>query len=139
VLDYSSGSFTDFILSDQADLAGPGPPPPEPVGAGPAEVAEPTAPGSTGPAVPGPQEPVPDMPVPDMPVPDMPVPEMRVLDGLVPAGPAPDRPASVVSSSGDASLTTGNTGTGSGPGTQQRTCRTGQLPRGDQRGRWNYR
>jgi hypothetical protein len=119
VLDYSSGSFTDFILSDQADLAGPGPPPPEPVGAGPAEVAEPTAPGSTGPAVPGPQEPVPDMPVPDMPVPDMPVPEMRVLDGLVPAGPVPDRPASVVSSSGDASLTTGNDrNEASGPGTQ---------------------
>jgi hypothetical protein len=30
VLDYSSGSFTDFILGDQADRAGPGPPPPEP-------------------------------------------------------------------------------------------------------------
>jgi hypothetical protein len=124
VLDYSSGSFTDFILSDQADLAGPGPPPPEPVGAGPAEVAEPTAPGSTGPAVPGPQEPVPDMPVPDMPVPDMPVldglvPDMRVLDGLVPAGPVPDRPASVVSSSDDASLATGNDrNEASGPGTQ---------------------
>jgi hypothetical protein len=30
VLDYSSGSFTDFILGDQADQAGPGPPVPEP-------------------------------------------------------------------------------------------------------------
>jgi hypothetical protein len=30
VLDYSSGSFTDFILGDQANRAGPGPPPPEP-------------------------------------------------------------------------------------------------------------
>jgi hypothetical protein len=41
VLDYSSGSFTDFILDDQADPAGPGPPLPEPPGAGPAGVAEP--------------------------------------------------------------------------------------------------
>ncbi len=40
MLDYSSGSFTDFILGDQADLAGPGPPIPEPVGPGPAESAE---------------------------------------------------------------------------------------------------
>jgi len=37
VLDYSSGSFTDFILGDQADPAGPGLPIPEPVGPGPAK------------------------------------------------------------------------------------------------------
>jgi hypothetical protein len=35
VLDYRSGSFTDFILDDQADLAGPGPSLPEPAGVGP--------------------------------------------------------------------------------------------------------
>ena len=43
MLDYSSGSFTDFILGDQADLAGPGPPIPEP------------------------DQPEPDQPVPDVP------------------------------------------------------------------------
>ena len=56
VLDYSSGSFTDFILADQAGLAGPGPLPPEPP-----RLTEP-----------GPPEPVPAMPVLDGPVPEEP-------------------------------------------------------------------
>ena len=81
MLDYSSGSFTDFILGDQADLAGPGPPLPEPVGPGPAELAEPAGSGSPGPAEPGPAEPGPAEPgplesVPGMPVSDMPVPDV---------------------------------------------------------------
>jgi hypothetical protein len=39
VLDYRSGSFTDFILGDRADPAGPGPPPPAPDGPEPEERA----------------------------------------------------------------------------------------------------
>jgi hypothetical protein len=59
LLDYSSGSFTDFILSDQADLAGPGPPPREP------SPPEPAEPGSLEP-----------------------LPAISMLDGSVPEEPA---------------------------------------------------
>src|SRR6185312_15444169 len=62
VLDYSSGSFTDFILGDQADPAGPAPPIPEPVGPGPAESAEAAGPGSPGPGSPESVEPCPAEP-----------------------------------------------------------------------------
>jgi hypothetical protein len=108
VLDYSSGSFTDFILGDQPDLAGPGPPLPEPAGPGPAEVAEPAGPRSPGPREPGPREPVPGMPVVDVPVPDVPVVNVAVPAGPGPDVPGPAGPAAVVPSSGDASLVTGN-------------------------------
>jgi hypothetical protein len=123
VLDYSSGSFTDFILGDQADLAGPGPPIPKPVGPGPAGSAGAAGPGSPGPVQPGPAEPgflgsvlskpVSDMPVSDMPVPDGPVRDGPVGDGPVlvgpgPGQPVPDVPAEVVPSAGDASLVVGH-------------------------------
>jgi hypothetical protein len=55
MLDYSSGSFTDFILGDQADPAG---------------VAEPAGPGSAGPAESATLGPMPGMPVLDELVPD---------------------------------------------------------------------
>jgi hypothetical protein len=112
-LDYSSGSFTDFILGDQADLAGPGPPIPEPVGPGPAEPAGPAGPGSPGPVEPGPAEPgffgsVPSMPVSDMPVRDGPAQDGPVLEWPGPGQPVPDVPAAVVPSSSDASLVAGH-------------------------------
>src|SRR6476620_11570523 len=124
VLDYSSGSFTDFILGDQADLAGPGPPIPEPAGPGPAESAEAPGPGSPGPVEPGPAEPgffgsVPSMPVSDMPVRDGPTLDGPARDGPGPGRPAPDGPAAAVPSSGDASLVAGHeVNEASGPGTQ---------------------
>jgi len=129
VLDYSSGSFTDFILGDQADLAGPGPPIPAPVGPGPAELAEAPGPGSPGPGSAGPVEPgpaepgffgsVPSMPVSDMPVSDMPVRDGPTLDGPAPGQPMPDVPAAAVPSSSDASLVASrNLNEASGPGTQ---------------------
>ena len=105
LLDYSSGSFTDFILGDQADPAGPGPPLAEPVGPG---LAEPPGPGSPGPGSPGPAEPGPLGPMPDIPVPDIPVSDMPVLDRPVPAVPVPDVSVAVVPSSGDPSLVTGH-------------------------------
>jgi len=113
VLDYSSGSFTDFILGDQADLAGPGPPIPEPVGPGPAEPAGAAGPGSPGPVEPGPAEPgffgsVPSMPVSDMPVRDGPAQDGPVLEWPGPGQPVPDVPAAVVPSSSDASLVAGH-------------------------------
>jgi hypothetical protein len=83
VLDYSSGSFTDFILGDEADLAGPGPPPPEPAGPGSPGLAEP------GLAEPGPLEPVPAMPVPDRPRPDRPVPEEPAMVAPAAGDPSP--------------------------------------------------
>jgi len=98
VLDYSSGSFTDFILGDQADLAGPGPPLPEPAGAGPAELAEPAGPRSPSPAEPGPAEPGPADSGPLESLPGVPVPDV----------PVPDVPAAVVPSPGDPSLVAGH-------------------------------
>jgi hypothetical protein len=134
VLDYSSGSFTDFILGDQADLAGPGPPIPEPVGPGPAESAEAPGPGSPGPGSsgprspgpvePGPAEPgffgsVPSMPVSDMPVRDEPTPDGPALNGPGPGPPVPDVSAAAVPSSSDASLVGGrDLNEATGPGTQ---------------------
>ncbi|HXZ74880.1 MAG TPA: hypothetical protein VEH31_28995, partial [Streptosporangiaceae bacterium] len=95
MLDYSSGSFTDFILGDEADLAGPGPPLPEPRSPGPAESA------TLG-------------PVPGMPVPAGPVPAGPGLDE-----PVPDGSAAVASSSAEASLVTGHDGNGpNGPNTR---------------------
>jgi hypothetical protein len=105
VLDYSSGSFTDFILGDQADLAGPGPPIPKPVGPGPVELAEPAGPGPPGPVEPGPAEPGSLGSVPGMPVSDMPV-----RNGSARDGPVPDGPAAVVPSSGEPSLVAGHDG-----------------------------
>jgi len=107
MLDYSSGSFTDFILSDEADLAGPGPPLPEPSSPGPAGVAEPARPGSAGPAECTTPGPVPGMSALDEPA-------RPVLDELV-----PDGSAAVASSSIEASLVTGNDGSGAnGPSTR---------------------
>jgi hypothetical protein len=95
VLDYSSGSFTDFILSDQADPAGPVPPPLEPVGPG---LAEPAGTGPPGPAEPGPFKPLPEVPVLAVPGPAVPGPDV----------PVPDGPAAVAPSSGDPSLAVGH-------------------------------
>ena len=97
-LDYSSGSFTDFILGDQADPAG---------------LAEPAGPGSPGPVEPGPAEPgslgsAPGTPVPDIPVRDGPTVDGPVRDWPGPDQPVPDVPAAVVPSSGDALLVAGH-------------------------------
>ena len=108
VLDYSSGSFTDFILGDQADLAGPGPPLPEAAGAGSAELAEPAGPGSPSPVEPGPADPGPLESLPGMPVSDISVPDVPVPDVPVPDVPVPDVPAAVVPAPGDPSLVAGH-------------------------------
>ncbi|HYA52139.1 MAG TPA: hypothetical protein VEG33_13300 [Streptosporangiaceae bacterium] len=55
VLDYRSGSFTDFILDDQAGLAGPGPPPPELDGPEPEEPAAVVVPSLPEPGGPEPE------------------------------------------------------------------------------------
>ncbi len=96
VLDYSSGSFTDFIRGDQADPAGPGPLPREPADAGRAEVGEQAGPGSPGLTEPGSPRPVAAMSVLDGPVPrsvtstrpmDLPLSSFSPARG--PAGPQP--------------------------------------------------
>jgi hypothetical protein len=86
MLDYSSGSFTDFILGDGADLAGPGPPLPEP----------------PGPAESAPLESAPGMPVLDEPAAVVPPPGDASLvtgndgNGGSPAGGRPMDPSAPV-------------------------------------------